>query len=356
MPFPMRNVLLLLFAALLCSCGGQNGKPKTKEAETSLLAMGTYITMRAAGTEAEGALQQAAAEIRRLEKLWSVTDPDSEISALNRAQGRTIQVSPETAGLLAFALRMAEKTGGAFDPSIYPLTAAWGFPAQEYRVPPESEIAACLAHVGWARISLDKTARTVTVPDGAGLDFGGIAKGRAGDAAAECLRRAGVRSALLNLGGNIQLVGQRPDGTPWNIGIRDPSGREILGAVQAESCAVVTSGSYERNFTGTDGQVYGHILNPHTGRPAESGLTSVTTVTGSGTLADALSTALFVMGAEKAARFWRQAAGTPEAFEMVLVTRTGDILVSEGLAHRFSPAGEERAAHTQILRLAETGE
>lgn len=174
-----------------------------------------------------------------------------------------------------------------------------------------------------------------------------MGKGYAGELAAELLREAGVSSALLDLGGNIQAVGTRPDGTKWRIGLRNPYGEGTIGTLEIADCAVITSGNYERYFEGDDGQVYGHILNPDTGYPADSGLASVTVVTPEGKRGDALSTALFVMGEEGAKTYWQE---HPD-FDMILITEDGRILITEGIAENFSLAASFSGMEIQTIEL-----
>ena len=183
----------------------------------------------------------------------------------------------------------------------------------------------------------DNTIPAVTVPTGVQLDLGALAKGYASDKAAEILRENGIEHALINLGGSIMTIGGNPNGSPWKIGIRNPfSLDENIGVLEVTDKAVVTSGSYERFFTAEDGNTYHHIIDPATGCPAESGLVSVTVIGDSGIMCDALSTALFVMGAEKAAEYHREKGG----FDMILVTEEGEILITDGIDHSFSSSGE----------------
>ena len=162
--------------------------------------------------------------------------------------------------------------------------------------------------------SIQLTGDTVTVPGECQIDLGAVAKGYIGDLVADMLRERGITSVLLNLGGNVQAVGAKPDGSPWRIGVRDPLADGNLGVLEITDQAVVTSGGYERYFTDADGSVYWHILDPQTGYPARNGLISVTVVSSEGKKSDALSTALFVMGTEGAAEYWR----THGSFEMLL--------------------------------------
>ena len=163
------------------------------------------------------------------------------------------------------------------------------------------------------------------------IDLGSVAKGYAGQLVAQMLRDNGVQSALLDLGGNVQTVGSKPDGSPWKIGIKDPQGEEVMMVLYIKDQAVVTSGGYERYFE-QDGQTYWHIMDPFTGRPADNGLISVTIVGDEGVVCDGLSTALFVMGLEKAADLWAQSGD----FEAVFVTASGEVYITEGLRDRFA--------------------
>ena len=303
---------------------------RQQEAQKNLFAMDTYITMTAYGTEPEAALEEAARRLTEAEKLWSVTDPGSDIYALNHSHGQGVTVSEDTKDILSFVLEMAEETGGALEPTIYPVLTAWGFTTEENRVPNASEITSLLAYVGYDRVRLE--GNTVTLEPGMMLDLGAVGKGYAGDLAAEILRERDITSALLDIGGNIQTIGSRPDGNPWRLGLRDPFSDGILGVLEISNMAVVTSGSYERYFVAEDGTRYGHIIDPETGYPVDNGLAAVTIVVDEGRVGDALSTALFVMGLEGAAEYWRQ----HQDFDMILITDEGAIYITEGIADAFS--------------------
>ncbi|MBR4545811.1 MAG: FAD:protein FMN transferase [Oscillibacter sp.] len=304
----------------LTACGGS-----AAPAKLDFFAMDTVMEF-SAYKASENLLAEARDIVMDIERRVSTTRETSEIYALNRDGGGT--VSPETAALLDTALSMCRVTGGAFDVSIYPVVRAWGFTTDEYRVPSYDETAALLEHVDYARIRVSGDA--VTLPDGMEIDLGGVAKGYAGREAAAYLRRHGVTSGLLNLGGNVQTIGSKPDGTAWRVAIRDPNDdTHYAGIVEIRDKAAVTSGGYERYFTADDGQTYWHIMDPATGRPARNGVISATVIADDGALCDALSTALFVMGAEKAERFWRN---HPD-FDMALITDDGEILVTPGLTY-----------------------
>jgi len=213
---------------------------------------------------------------------------------------------------------------------LYELLREWGFTTGEHRVPREEELRDLLARVNVAGIVI--AGDRVTIPVGMALDFGAIAKGYAGDMVRRVMVYHGVESAIFSLGGDVIAVGQRRSGSPWRVALRNPFGEGHLGIVEVIDQAVSTSGSYERWFMGDDGYVYHHILDPLTGRPADSGLVSVTVVATEGVRADALSTALFVMGPERGPAFAAEAG-----VEAIFVTVDGSVYATGGLAGVFMP-------------------
>lgn len=334
--FFMVSVLLLM---ALCGCS-----KKDESTDHSFFALDTYITMQATGPEAGAALEAVEEQITAREQRWSVTDPGSEVYAINHSGGEPVTVSEDTAQLMAFALEQADQTGGSLDPTIYPVLTAWGFTTGSYQVPSQEELDTLLPLVDYRNIQMRENA--VTIPNGAQLDLGAVAKGYIGDEAAGLLRERGITSALLNLGGNVQAVGVKPDGSPWRIGVHDPFTDGNLGVLEITDSAVVTSGGYERYFTDDAGNVYWHILNPQTGYPARSGIASVTVVAPEGKRCDALSTALFVMGAEQAMEYWRSC----DDFEMLLILEDGGIWLTEGLEDLFSLNAGESGREVVVIR------
>ena len=328
--FHVKRVFAFLLAPLLLL---PYGCAPAQPLERTFFAMDTVMTLRLYEGGDENTLDQAEARVRELEAQWSVTEENSEICALNR--GGRAELSPETAELLGAALDMCRRTDGALDISTYPVLRAWGFTTGEYSVPGGEAIAALLPLVDYGRVALE--AGAAALPPGMEIDLGSVAKGYTGDALAALLKQGGAASALLDLGGNIQAVGSKPDGSPWRVAIRDPAGDGNIGVVEVVDQAVVTSGGYERYFE-EDGVRYWHIIDPATGWLARSGLTSVTVVGESGLLCDGLSTALFVMGREGALEHWRQ----HRDFEAVLVSEDGSVTITAGLEGRFTPADPAR--------------
>jgi len=326
---------LLILAVLLTGCA-----PKPAPHNQQFTAMDTFMHFTIYGDRA--AARQAQEELLRLDRLLSVTDEASEVYALNHRTADTCELSPELTALLEQALILARQTGGTFDPTVYPVVRAWGFTTETYQVPEQEELDRLLPLVDHTAPLLN--ANTLTLPEGVQLDFGGIAKGWAGDRAAQLLRGKGVTSAILRLGGNIHTIGTKPDGSAWRIGIEDPVSGGTLGTVSVADLAVVTSGSYQRFFTAND-QTYHHIIDPDSGRPADSGLTSVTVVGKYGARCDALSTALFVMGLDRATQFWRE----HRDFEAVFVSEDGSVSITAGLENSFTlSAGQTR--RLEVLR------
>lgn len=337
----------LTLALLLCA--GCTPSGASKESSRYLLAMDTVMALTAYGSKAEEGLEAATEVITALEDLLSVTDEGSEVWAINHSGGLPVTLSADTAAVLDLSLSLAQKTGGALDPTIYPVLQAWGFTTDHKQVPDPAELAGLLERVDYTAVEWDGVA--VTLPDGMELDFGSVAKGYAGKQAAEALRKAGVTSALLDLGGNVQTVGSH-NGQPWRIGVVDPADpQSYLGVVTVEDKALVTSAGYQRYFE-EDGQVYWHILDPATGRPARSGLSSVTIIGDDGALCDGLSTALFVLGLEGAASYWRTWGG----FEAILVTDSGQVYVTEGIEAQFTLEGTHAGKTVDVITSIEEQE
>ena len=326
------TTLLLLVALMGCA-----SRPP-ESVRVTIFAMDTVMILTIYGDMAGEATQQAEEELRRLEQLFSVTLPESDIARANSAAGETTYIAAQTAEVLALALGFWEETGGSFSPGLYTLSRAWGFTTGENRVPGKYELTALLENVYVAGIRLDGYA--LALPPGTELDLGAIAKGYAGDRLAEILAGLGVEAAILSLGGDVVAFGGRPDGLPWRVAIRDPQGDGFLGVVEARDQMVSTSGSNERWFVADDGGIYHHILDPWTGRPVENELVSVTVVASSGVRSDAISTALFVMGLEEGIAF---TARTPD-IEAVFLTQDGRIYATGGLEGVFLPEDVERVS------------
>ena len=338
--------ICLLVCFILCGCSSAGSAAQTSSAadpeanEKSYIfvdSMSTYMTLTAYGSNRAEALEAAKEEILRLNDIFSVGTETSDIAVLNSTG--TVTAAPETLYLVKRAEEINSSTGGCFDITVYPLMELWGFTSQNYKIPSDEEIDALLEHVGSDKIQIDDDTSTITLDTGAGIDLGGIAKGYTSSRVMEIFEEHGVTSGIVSLGGNVQCLNLKPDGSKWKVGIRAPWGSEadLVAVIEVEDSAVITSGAYERYFE-QDGRIYCHILDPQTGRPVESDLDSVTIVTPDGTLADGLSTSLFIMGFEEASDYWREHS---DEFQVIFITTDGTIYASEGLENSITPGSEK---------------
>lgn len=330
-------ILALALSGLLTGCA-------PKEAESQIFAMDTFMNLTVYGkgheVTAEEALDTVENWIYELENELSVTRTGSDVHNINANCGQNVPVSQSTASLLERTLALCEETGGALDITAYPAVLAWGFTTGEYQVPTQEELDFLARNIDYSKVTV--TGDTVT--SDTLIDLGAVAKGYTGEVLANGLREMGIPSACLSLGGNVQTVGSKPDGTPWRVGIQDPESGGALAVVEVTDQAVVTSGNYQRYFE-QDGQTYWHIIDPETAAPAQSGLASVSVIGSEGTRCDALSTALFVMGLEESAEFWRE----HRDFEAVFLTGEGEVYITAGLEDSFSLTQDFKTREVTVL-------
>jgi thiamine biosynthesis lipoprotein len=296
--------------------------------EQSRLTMGSTATVRACGPDVSLLSAHVAAgldELDRVDRLLSHYRVDSPLSRLNReAAGGPVAVDTELVELLDVCLRWSRESAGAFDVTVGPLMKTWGFFRDEGRLPDEREIRAALAVVGHRHVVLDREHGTVRFDrPGVELDLGGIGKGYAVDRAVERLRRRGVRSALVNLGGSsVYGLGAPPGAEAWQVGIQDPTapGRRA-DSVALRDRALSVSGGYARSFE-RDGVTYSHIMDPRTGRPVR-GVLSVAVLSASASDGDALDNLLFVQGLDRARAFVASLPRSPETSVLFFLPTAG---------------------------------
>ena len=316
---------------------------QNQKCQKQLFAMDTYMEFTAYGKNSEKAVDAAIEEVQKLDAMLSAENSKSEVYALNE-QGN-LQATDDLAELILRGKEIYQETDGLFDDTIYPVMKLWGFPTGNYHVPTAAEVQKKLALVDGNKVEIQtrdsdekgrdskEKAKFVTLGADQQIDFGGIAKGYTSSRIMDIYKDNGITNGLVNLGGNVQALGTKTDGTKWKIAVQSPDDTEdYLGILSVQDKAVITSGGYERYFE-QDGVTYHHIIDPKTGYPAESGLVSVTIVSTDGTLADGLSTSLFIMGEEKAADFWRE---HKDEFDAILMSDDGTLYVTEGLENDFS--------------------
>ena len=346
-----RVVGVAALVALLLLLAGCSNTPSEPETRTRLV-LGTTVTIRIYEGAKDRAFERAFDRVEQIEARMSTSTADyssTELLEVNRAAGeKPVRVSEDTFYVVQRALEYSRMTDGAFDVSIGPLVDLWGIGTEYAGVPEQEEIERLLEKVDYTSVELDPDNQTIYLPvEGMGLDVGGIAKGYAAEEVARILREEGIEHALLDFGGNILAMGHKPDGSKWKIGIQNPQEQrgEFLGVVEDDAMTVVTSGDYERYFE-KDGTRYHHIIDARTGYPARTGLSSVTIVSEDSTEADALSTAVYVMGVERGSKLIESLDGIEAAF----VTKEKGVYMTSGMPSRFDVTNE--AFETVSLRTA----
>lgn len=325
------TALALALVLLFAGCSVSVSPEDNEKYQRQIYAMDTVMLLTAYGAQGEAALDAAEARIYELEADLDPSRTGSSVRAVNEGAGEWVSVSADFLAIAAATKAVAEQSDGALAVQLYVLTELWGFTGGNYRVPARTEIDAALAAIEGFELEIDEAACAARIPTGTSIAFGAVAKGYTADAALEAMAEAGCKAAILSLGGNVQTLGQKPDGSAWSVAIMDPDDNGAYAALlSVGEKAVVTSGDYQRYFE-QDGVRYSHILDPKTGCPADNGLRSVTVVCDDGARADALSTAMFVLGEKAALDNWRNNDG----FELVLITADGRVVVTDGLRDDF---------------------
>ena len=296
----MKRIIPILLAALLLLSGCFGGS-----LNTWLISMNAHVSISAWGKDSAKMLQTIETLMEDLENTWTTWDTDSVISMLNR--GEKVELTQAQQELLKQAEELSVRTGGAFDPKLLKVLQAWGFRDGVGTVPSQAQLEAALADRQW--------------------DLNGVMQGYAMDLILQEAEKLQLERMILVMDGNVLTYGKKEDG-PWKVGIKDPTDKDInLAIAKIEGTMTIHSTADSGKYFEQDGEYYHHIMDPATGMPAESDLKQVAVFCKSGITADALSTALYVMGLEKATQFWRES----DDFEAIFVTRDGKILATEGL-------------------------
>lgn len=285
-------ILMAVFAIVLCAAGVVNMHSYT----ATEYALDTMCSITAYGFNAKAAVTDSIDTLKKLEASLSVHRESSDISKLNRE--KTAVLDKDVFNMIDTAIKVSRDTNGAFDVTVKPLVDLWNIKGGG-PVPSGEDITHRLKSISSENIQLDFDELTSTLTNhDTQIDLGAIAKGYCADKVAEVLENHGVKSAIVDLGGNVRTIGKKSKNA-WRIGIQDPKEKrgEYFGILDISDKCVVTSGGYERYFT-ENGKVYHHILDPRTGYPADSGITSVSIIADDGAVADALSTAVYVLGAD----------------------------------------------------------
>lgn len=285
---------VLLSFLILTGCSGK---------DASITKNGTYfdtvIQIELYDTDAEDELDHCFEICEKYENLFSRTKEGSDVYRINHARGESVSVSNETARLIQTGLHYSEISDGAFDITIAPLSILWDFKNNDGTIPSQEDIDEVKSHVGYENVELNGTTVTLKDPEAA-IDLGALAKGYIADRIKRYLTSQGIESGVINLGGNVLTIGNKPDGEPYNIGIQKPFSKknEVITSVKTSGGSIVSSGNYERYFE-KDGKIYHHILDPKTGYPVDNNLYGVTIISEGSITGDALSTTCFALGLKK---------------------------------------------------------
>ncbi|HLV31115.1 MAG TPA: FAD:protein FMN transferase [Chitinispirillaceae bacterium] len=301
-------------------------------------AMGTIISQEVYGINASRTVSIVTNKIKKLDTLWSPYRKGNLINRLHKAAGiKKLQVDCDTFKILQEAKKVSLMSGGTFDITADPLIRLWRDSARKKTVPSKNDIDLARNLTDINDLVLSDSSDIFLLRKGQGIDLGGIGKGYAADKAREIYVDHGIRHALINLGGNVLALNSKPDGSPWKIGIRIPekSTTELVGYIEACNCSIVTSGDYERFFDYKDNNGlnyhYHHIIDPRTGEPAKTGVSSVTVVSYSSTICDILATSAFILGIE-------QGMALCDSFEnthSLIIDKNGKMFMSDGMSKIF---------------------
>ena len=331
----MNKKIVLLIILAVCSFVVIYGIKKYRDnqvQEQTRFVMSTYCTIQIPGTkEVIPFIKKAFERIEEIDKKFNVLNPESPLFSFNQENG--VCTDKEIGDLVKYAAQISKDSEGSFDITVYPLMKLWGFYSGKHSVPEKEKIDELLTIVGYENVVIRENTLVKTERNAA-IDLGGIAKGYALKEAVNLLQKEGIRSALIDAGGDIYALGTFR-GKPWKVGIRKPREEGIFGVLEVSDYSVVTSGDYERFFE-KDGVVYHHILNPKTGFPARS-MISATVICKDPVRADAWSTALFVMEPDQALNTIEEIAD----LEAVLITAKGEVLCSSGLKDNLEMSSEE---------------
>ena len=323
--------LVIIFLLGTSGCSDSDDTPRSRTA----FYFGTPCTITLLERAPESTYNRVFTRLEEIERRMSITLEASEVSQINREAGiKAVRVSRDTFHVIEQGVQFSQLTGGGFDISVGPLVTLWNIGSDHPVVPAPERIREKLSLVGFQHIRLDRETREVFLEErGMMLDLGGIAKGYAAEEAGRILAELGIRRAIVDIGGNILVLGSKPGNRPWRVGVQDPLQPRgaYCGILELKASSAVTSGVYERFFE-IDGRRYHHILDTGDGYPVENDLLSVTIVSRDSLTADALSTGLFVFGLQKGMRVAEQIEG----LEAVFVTKDRRIHLTSGLPGLFT--------------------
>ena len=326
------SILLIFSLTILSGCSKDN-KVTEPLSKTELL-MGTVVTVTLYDSNDEGILDKVFTKVKELESTLSINENGTLVDKINESAGiEPVKVDYDTYTVIKKGLEYAKLSNGLFDISVGPIVKLWNIGLPEAKVPTQEEIDSRIPLVGYSDVELNDEENTVFLKrQGMMIDLGGIAKGYTADVISDILTEEGVKSAIIDLGGNIFAHGLKVDGSTWRIGIQNPfSDRgDIIGTITVKNKSIVTSGIYER-YIEKDGIKYHHILSPKTGYPYENEIAGITIISDKSSDGDALSTSVFAMGVEEGMKF----INTQEGIDAIFVTKDNKIYITDGIRDIF---------------------
>lgn len=331
MKFKTYAVIPLFFTIILSGCG--NSEPSYTSG--THFALGTVNTIKIQSKKGRQLVDKCFDILDSVEKEMSRDIPESDVARINSMAGiEPVHVAADTFAVIKKGLEVSALGDGFFDITIGPVVSLWGIGTDSPRVPSPSELKKALSKVDYRNVDIDEEKLTVFLKNtGMSIDLGAIAKGWAADRIQSFLSSSGIERGIINLGGNVMVLGKKNNSTDWHVGIQNPEDTRgsYIGIISAESCSVVTSGKYERYFI-VDGYKYHHIFNPYTGYPVDNDLISVTIVAKESLTADAYSTLGFSLGLDKGLKLVDE---TPFV-DAVFITENHDVYITRGLEKRFT--------------------
>ena len=325
--------LLILSITILSGCSTSNSTIKEPISHTEVV-MGTVCTIQIFDSKDTSILDKAFDRLKDLENKVSINKEGTELDKVNEMSGKeAVVVGKDTFSIVESGLYYSKISNGNFDITIGPIVKLWGIGSESARVPSEKEITEKKSLINYNAIVLNNEKNSIFLKKpNMIIDLGGIAKGYAADEMKNLLVDNGVKSAMINLGGNLYILGNKPNGSQWKIGIQNPNGNtnDTVGNILVNDKSIVTSGTYER-FLEVDGKVYHHILDPKTGYPYESDLLSATIISDTSLAGDGLSTSTFALGREKGLEF----INSLENIEAIFITKDNEVYLTNGLKNNF---------------------
>lgn len=335
-------LMVATLAIVLVACGNQKtaSLPVVKTPLTrSESLLHTVVQLSIYHEDQEAVMDEAVDYIKEMEKLLSTNLEGSDVYRINHGAGKAVKVDERTLEVIQEALEISRESEGSFDISIGAVSNLWKIGDEDARKPSDEEIKAAQPFINYKDITVDEQAQTVTIKEGMTLELGGISKGFIADKVRELFASEGITTAIINLGGNVVVMGDSPSSKDgWNVGVQDPDQVRgaTVGSVPGSHDSIVTSGIYER-YIEVDGVRYHHILDPKTGYPVENTISGVTVFTKSSMQGDGLSTTLFLLGVDKGLDFVNQLDGV----EAVFIDKDHGVHVSDGLKDTFKLSNEE---------------